>query len=178
MNAQAVDAGSFLVETLFSLYAIAVLLRLLLAAVRADFYNPISQFVVRVTNPPLRPLRRLIPSAGRLDSAGLVLLYAVALAKLALLNGLGGHGLGLVQLLVLAVIDLLRLLLDLYFFAILIQAILSWVNPNPYHPAAQLLGQITEPVLRPFRQLIPPISGIDLSPLFALIAIQVLKILL
>lgn len=178
MNGSAVTASAFLIETLFSLYSLVVLLRLILGAVQADPYNPLSQFVIKLTSPLLTPLRRLVPAMGRLDTAAVVLLFALSLVKLALLATVGGLDLPLGALLSLTILGVLGLVLDLYFFAILIQALLSWINPNPHHPAARLLEQITAPVLRPLRQAIPLIGGIDLSPLAALIAIQFLRILL
>ncbi|MGD8483777.1 MAG: YggT family protein [Thioalkalispiraceae bacterium] len=166
------NAGVFLVQTLFGLYLLMVMLRLLLQMVRADFYNPLSQFLVKVTNPPLKPLRRFIPGVAGVDMASVVLLLALKIAEILLLSlfprypvpEIGG-------LFVLAVAELLSLLVNVFLFAIIIQAILSWISPGTYNPAAALLHQLTEPVLRPARRLIPPISGLDLSPMAAIIFI-------
>ncbi|MCS4505572.1 hypothetical protein KBTX_03765 [wastewater metagenome] len=169
---------AFLVHTLFSLYILAVMLRFLLQWTRADFFNPISQFLVRVTQPVLRPLRRVIPGMAGLDLSAvvlMVLLQAVSLALVMLIYGVmprAGY------ILVRTPAELLSLLFNLYFIAIIAQAILSWViQPGQYHPAQTLLYSLTEPVLRPIRQLVPLIGGIDLSPLVALILLQVLKML-
>lgn len=168
----------FLISTLFSLYILAVLLRFLLALVRADFYNPVSQFLVKATNPVLIPLRRVIPSAGKVDTSALVLMLALQMAALGLIALLRDGDTSFTALLILSIAELLGLVLNVFLFAILIQVIMSWINPGAYNPAVSLLYSITEPVLRPCRRLIPPFSGIDLSPLVALIGIQLVKMLL
>ncbi len=167
----------FLIETLFDLYVLAVMLRFLLQWVHADFYNPLSQFIVRVTAPPLRPLRRLIPGTAGLDLASLVLAWGVKSVELMLVLlviGRGGQALGA---LLWSLPELLALVLNIFLFAILIQAVLSWVQGG-YHPLAGLLDRLTAPVLVPARRLLPPMSGLDLSPMVAMIAIVLLKMLL
>ncbi len=168
----------FLINTLFGLYILLVMLRFLLAAVRADFYNPVSQFLVKVTNPPLLALRRFIPSAGKIDTSSLVLMLALQLLSLILISLLRGMPLAIWPLLVLSVRELVALALNVFLFSIFIQVIISWVNPGTYNPVVSLLYSLTEPVLRPCRRLLPPISGLDLSPLVALIAIQLAKYLI
>ena len=168
----------FLINTLFGLYILLVMLRFLLAAVRADFYNPVSQFLVKVTNPPLLALRRFIPSAGKIDTSSLVLMLALQLLSLILVSLLRGMPLAIWPLLVLSVRELVALALNVFLFSIFIQVIISWVNPGTYNPVVSLLYSLTEPVLRPCRRLLPPISGLDLSPLVALIAIQLAKYLI
>jgi len=168
----------FLINTLFGLYILAVMLRFLLAAVRADFYNPVSQFLVKVTNPLLKPLRRILPSIGKLDTSALVLMLALQMLALTVIALLRGGQLSIGALLILAVAELIGLFLNVLLFSILVQVIISWVNPGTYNPAVSLLYSLTEPVLRPCRRLIPPMSGIDLSPLVALIGIQLIKMLL
>lgn len=168
----------FLINTLFGLYILAVMLRFLLATVRADFYNPVSQFLVRITNPLLKPLRRLIPSIGKLDSSALLLMLALQMLSFTVIALLRGGQLAPGALLILSVAELIGLFLNVLLFSILIQVIISWVNPGAYNPAVSLLYSLTEPVLQPCRRLIPPFSGIDLSPLVALIAIQLIKMLL
>lgn len=169
---------AFLVHTLFNLYILAVMLRFLLQWTRADFFNPISQFLVRITQPVLRPLRRLIPGFAGVDLSAVVLmivLQAVSLAVVMLIYGVAPR---LGYVLVRTPAELLALLFNLYFIAIIAQAILSWVmSPGQYHPAQTLLYSLTEPVLRPIRQIVPMVGGIDLSPLVALILLQVLKML-
>ncbi|WJW75776.1 YggT family protein [Thiohalobacter sp. IOR34] len=167
----------FLISTLFDLYVLAIMLRTLLAWVRADFYNPVSQFLVKITNPPLLPLRRLIPPLGRIDSAAIVLMLLVQMAAVALILLLRGGAFSPWTLLVVSIAELVSLLFNVFVFSIIIQAILSWVNPGAYNPVTALLHALNEPVLRPARRLLPPIGGLDLSPLLALIALQVLKML-
>jgi len=167
----------FLISTLFSLYILAVMLRFLLGAVRADFYNPISQFLVRITNPVLVPLRRIIPGIGKFDTASLVLLLILQLLSLAAIVLLRGGNILSITLLAAAVIELIVLMINVFIFAIFVQVILSWINPGTYNPVNTLLYSLTSPVLSPIQRLIPPVSGMDLSPLFALIGLQVLKML-
>jgi len=172
------NAGVFLIQTLFGFYILTVMLRFLLQWVRADFYNPLVQFLVKLTNPPLLPLRRVIPTLRGLDLAALVLMAALQVVELLLIFGLLGNSPDWAALLVLAVAELLSLLINIYFWAVLIRVILSWVNPNPRHPALSLLRQLTEPVLAPAQRLLPPVAGLDLSPILALVALQLLNLLL
>ena len=168
----------FLINTLFGLYILMVMLRFILAVVRADFYNPVSQFLVKVTNPPLLMLRRVIPSTGKIDTSALVLMLGLQLLSFTLIGLLRGGTLALWPLLVLSLRELTELALNIFLFSIFVQVIISWVNPGTYNPVVSLLYSITEPVLRPCRRLVPPISGMDLSPLVALIAIQLAKYLI
>jgi len=168
----------FLISTLFSLYILAVMLRFLLGLVRADFYNPVSQFLVRITNPVLVPLRKVIPSIGKLDISAVVLMIALQILALTLILLLRGGGVPVGSVILLSLAELVSLAINVFFFAIIIQVILSWVNPGTYNPVTALLSSLTGPVLRPIQQLIPPISGIDLSPLFAIIGLQVLRMLI
>ena len=168
----------FLVTTLFSLYILAVMLRFLLGAVRADFYNPVSQFLVRITNPLLLPMRKVIPSLGRYDTSALLLMLLLQFISLGLVVLIRGISVSVVTLLIVAVGELLMLAINVFMFAIIIQVILSWVNPGSYNPVTALLYSITSPIMRPLQRLIPPISGIDLSPLVAIIGLQVLRMLL
>lgn len=168
----------FLITTLFSLYILAVMLRFILGAVRADFYNPVSQFLVRITNPVLVPMRKVIPSIGRYDTASLLLMLLLQVISLLLILMLRGSGISVPTLLLVACVQLLLLLVNVFIFSILIQVILSWVNPGGYTPVGALLNSITSPVLGPIQRVIPPVGGIDLSPLFALIGLQVLKMLI
>lgn len=169
---------AFLVDTLFSLYIMAVMLRFLLQWVQADFYNPLAQFLVRITQPTLAPLRRVIPSWSGIDLSALVLMILLQAAALALLMLIAGVTPRFDYLLLRTPAELINLLLNLYLVAIVVRAVLTWINPDAYNPAMTILLALTEPVVRPFRAILPPISGIDLSPLAAIIAIQVLKMLI
>ncbi len=173
------EIAYLLTQTFFSLLLMVVILRLLLQMSRADFYNPISQALVKVTNPLLLPLRRFIPPLGKIDSASVVLALLVQmLAIVTLLLIFGARIPNIVTLLGWSVIGCLALVANLYFFGILINIILSWVAPGTHHPAAALLYQLTEPVMQPFRKLIPPMGGIDLSPILVFLSINVIQILI
>ncbi|HAJ91159.1 MAG TPA: YggT family protein [Gammaproteobacteria bacterium] len=167
----------FLISTLFSLYILAIMLRFILGAVRADFYNPVSQFLVRITNPLLVPMRRVIPSFRQYDTSALLLMLLLQLASLAIVIMLRGVSIPFISLLLAAIGELVILAFNVFIFAIVIQVILSWVNPGNYNPVNALLSSITRPVMGPIQRLIPPVSGIDLSPLVALIGLQILKML-
>lgn len=177
MNSYLLNPLEFLLSTLFQLYITIVMIRFLLQWVRADFYNPVSQFVVKVTNPLLRPLRRLIPGWGGIDVAALVLMLLLQLLSLFLILLLRGHGIPLLTLVAWSVAELVSLAFNVYIVAIIVQAILSWITPGHYNPVSSILYSLTEPLLRPARRLLPPISGIDLSPLLVLLALQVAKML-
>lgn len=168
---------AFLVQVIFGAYLLIVLLRFLLQAVRADFHNPISQFVVKATAPPLNPLRRIIPGFRGWDIASLVLLWLVQSLELLLIGAIGGRGAGLAAF-AWAVPELVALILNFYFYAILIQVILSWVSPGNYNPAVSLIHSLTEPLLGPARRMIPPLGGLDLSPMLVMVGLVLLQMLL
>ncbi|MBN2886314.1 MAG: YggT family protein [Chromatiaceae bacterium] len=168
----------FLIQTIFGLYTAVVAIRFLLQWTRADFYNPISQFVVKVTSPPLRPLRKFIPGYGGYDIASLVLAWLLKTLELMLLTLLLGMDRPLYAAFGWAIPGVIKLFLDIFLFAILIRAILSWVSPDPYNPAVSLLARLTDPLMRPAQRLIRPISGIDLSPMAVIIALVLIEMLL
>lgn len=172
LNPYAGNAATFLISTLFGLYLLAVMLRFLFQLTRADFYNPISQFIVRVTNPLLLPLRRVVPGVAGIDLASIILMLVLQVLELFLTYWISGYSPHLVGLSVLAIGKLLALAFNVFFFSILIQVIISWVNPSAYNPIISLLYSLNEPLLAPARRLIPPISGLDLSPLVVIIALQ------
>lgn len=174
MNGYFTQAGVFLIGVIFSFYILLVMLRFLLQLVRADFYNPVSQFVVRLTTPPLRPLRRLIPGIAGVDVAALVLLLVLQLVELVLIHSIMGQPLHPWVLFVFALAELVRTALMIFIIAIIIQAVLSWVQPGAYNPFTSVLYQLTNPVLRPFRRIMPPVSGFDLSPMVALLVLYLL----
>lgn len=171
-------ATVFLIQTVFGFYILAVMLRFLLQCVRADFYNPLVQFLVRITNPPLLPLRRIIPGYRGLDLASVVLAFVLQLVEVLLIALLFDRALGVGGLLLLTVMELLKLLINIYLWGVIIQAVLSWINPDPYHPAARVLAQLTAPLLRPARRVLPPISGVDLSPMLVVVALIFVSLLL
>ncbi|MCB1700318.1 MAG: YggT family protein [Pseudomonadales bacterium] len=169
----------YLVQTFLSVYLVAMLLRFLLQLVRADFYNPISQFLVKVTNPLVIPLRRVIPGLGGLDLASLLLAVLLQMAGIALLLLINGLPLpGMIILLLWSVLGVIGLLVNIYFFALLGMIILSWVAAGSRHPAIYLLYQITEPVMAPFRKALPSMGGLDFSPILVFILINIIQIAL
>lgn len=172
------NAGAFLIQTVFGLYILAVMLRFLLQVVRADYYNPLSQFLVKITAPVLTPLRRLIPGILGLDMAAVVLMLVLQFVELVLMLLIKGTAFQPLGLLVLSITELLQLGYYIFLFAIIIQAILSWVHRSAYNPITAMMHQLTEPLLGPARRLLPPISGMDLSPLIVLVALQLAAMLL
>ncbi len=179
-----------IINTLFDLYILLVLMRFLLQMLRADFYNPISQFIVKLTTLPLKILRRLIPSIAGQDTASIVLCLVLIYAKYLLMRALSipAVNIGSVMapiggasyagLLVFCVADLIALVLTIFLVAVIIKVILSWVSPGQYNPVIGLVHKLAEPVLKPIRKLIPPMGGLDLSPLFATLLILVAKMLI
>jgi YggT family protein len=165
----------FLIDAVFSLYVFAIMLRFLLQWVEADFYNPISQFLVKLTHPPLRYLRRAIPSIGRADMAAVALMFAVQALGGYLIFLIQGVGIAPAALAAWACAQLAELLFNVYLFAIVAAALLSWIHVRGYNPAQSLLRSLTEPLLEMFRRLLPPMGGLDLSPVLALIALQFAK---
>ncbi|MEZ5589797.1 MAG: YggT family protein [Gammaproteobacteria bacterium] len=172
------NAGVFLVQTLFGLYILALMLRFLLQWARADFYNPLVQLLVKLTNPPLLPLRRIIPGLFGLDMATVALMLIIKLVEWSLVYAIVGQSSSLGGLIVIAFADLLNLLVNVWFWSILIRAVMSWFNPDYRQPVVTLIFQLTEPILRSARRLIPPFSGLDLSPILVLLLLQLTKMLL
>jgi len=172
------EALAYLINLVFGFLLLAVALRFLLAWVRADFYNPVSQFIVTVTNPLLRPLRRVIPGWAGVDWPALVLLLALKLFEVAVLGLVAAGRLPApAGLVVFAVAELLNLFIYIFLFSILIQVVLSWVNPGAYNPVTVLLYRLTEPLLGPARRLLPPVAGLDFSPIAVIVALQLSIIL-
>lgn len=163
------DAGSFLIDTVIGLYMLAVILRFLLQWVRADFYNPISQFLVTVTTPPLVFLRRFIPGFFGVDLASILLLVALAVVKIYLIYAISGFTPHISGVLLLAVGEVIQLGVYVFIFAMLIRVVLSWIQPGGYNPVLSLINQLTEPLMAPARRIIPPFGGLDISPMLVFI---------
>lgn len=171
-------AAVYILQTIGSLYLLIVLLRFILQLVRADFYNPLSQFIVRATHPLLKPLRKVIPSFAGLDLASLVLAILVQLVLMALVLLLMGYGLDdPLQLLVWSIIGVTALFIKVFFFALIISVILSWVAQGSHNPAAELINQICEPLLLPIRRILPSMGGLDLSPIVAFLVLNLIDML-
>ena len=171
-------AAVYVLQTLGSLYLLIVLLRFVLQLVRANFYNPLCQFAVKATQPLLKPLRRIIPSMFGLDMSSLVLaiLVQLALMALTLLLTYGTTGNPL-QLLIWSLIGVTALFMKIFFFALIISVILSWVAPGSHNPGAELVNQICEPALAPFRKILPNLGGLDISPILAFMVLKLIDML-
>jgi len=179
-----------IINTIFDLYILLVLVRFMLQWLRADFYNPVSQFIVRATTPPLKILRRIIPGFGGQDIAALVLALLIILIKYAILIAMGtpvielGNALApigsvsILGLVIIALAEIISMFINVFLFAILISVILSWINSGGYNPVIGLVQSLSQPVMRPIQKFIPPLGGLDLSPLFALLGLNVVKMLL
>ena len=170
------QVGMLVVNTFVGLYLLVIILRFLLQLVRADFYNPISQFIVKATNPPLLPLRKIILGFGGVDVASLVLallVQALGISLILMMNGI----MPVPQIALWAVVGVLSLILKIYFWGLLISVIASWIAPGSYNPALILIGQILEPVTRPVRKMLPDMGGMDISPIILFLLIQVVEIL-
>ena len=170
------NAMSFLVSTLFDLYLMVVILRFWLQLVKADFYNPFSQFVVKATQPIVAPMRRVIPSMGSIDTASLVLALVVVLVKMLVLTLIAGAGIDIATLLLFSVVSVLKNAGVLLFWMLLIRAVLSWSNQGN-NPIIMIMSQLTDPILAPIRRVIPAIGGLDLSVLVLFIAMNFINIL-
>jgi YggT family protein len=172
------NVAYLLVNTLGGLYVLSVLLRFMLQVARADFYNPFTQAIVRVTDPAVRAFRRVIPGYRGLDFASLILALVAQCVCTFLLITTSGYavpGAGLI--ITWSVVGLLSFILNIYFWAMMISIIASFIAPYSGHPALMLVRQITEPVMEPFRRLLPAMGGLDLSPIFVFLALQIIRML-
>jgi YggT family protein len=172
------NALLYIVHALVTLVVVAFLLRLLLPLVRAELRNPFGEAILKLTNPLVLPLRKMLPPARRFDVASLVALVLVQLAGTALVRLLAGMGLRLEAVLLGGMRDLLLTVLQFYFYAVLIHALLSWFAGAGSSPATRMLARLVEPLLEPIRRVIPPLGGLDLSALLLLIVLQALQRLL
>ena len=167
------DTGMFLIDTVIGLYTLVVMLRFLFQLTGADFYNPLSQTVVKLSNPPLGRLRRVVPSLPGIDTAAVVLLLILEMCRIAGINLLSGHSPAIVGLVLLSVGELLKLAIYIIIFSIFIRAMLSWFSGAGYTPVLRLMHTFTEPVLKTFRRLLPVTGGLDFSPIAVFIVLMV-----
>lgn len=170
--------GAFLIETLFSLYIGAVVLRMLLGYARANFYNPLSQFLVKVTDPVIVPMRRFIPSIGRLDTSAIVLAFGLTIIKLALLSLIILGIVNPISVVFSAIIDLAQLVVWIYIISLIVQAIMSWVGSAHGNYITPLIQSLTSPLLTPIRNIIPSSGVIDWSPFIAILLLNILLIII
>jgi YggT family protein len=169
------DPIIFIIESVVSLYILAVMLRFLLQWCKAEFYNPISQFLVKITHPALKILRRYIPPAGKIDTSSIVLALGLQMLEDFSILALKGFTINLGALVILSIGNLTELLINVFIYAIFARAILSWLNPGSFNATSSILHSLTEPLLDVCRKFIPDFGGIDLSPLAALILLQLSK---
>jgi YggT family protein len=175
-KAISMNAMSFLVNTVFDLYLMIVILRFGLQLARADFYNPFSQFVIKATQPIIAPMRRLLPSIGRIDTSSILLALIVVLVKMLVLTLIAGAAVDILTLLLFSFISVIKQAGVLFFWMLLIRAVLSWFNQNN-NPIVMVIAQLTEPVLAPVRRIIPAMGGLDLSVLVVFIAMNFINML-
>ena len=168
----------FLVRVLFGAYALVLMLRFLLQLTRADFHNPVSQFLVKATTPVLHPVRRFVPGYRGIDTASLILVWVVKSLEILLIILLTGIGTSPLIAILWSLPQIVELAINVFLFAILVQVILSWVNPGGYNPVAPLVESLTAPLIVPLRRRLPPMGGLDFSPMVAMIGLVVLKMLL
>ncbi|CAH0992940.1 hypothetical protein SIN8267_03079 [Sinobacterium norvegicum] len=173
------EIAGYLASTLITFYLFIVILRFLLQLARADFYNPISQFIVKATNPPLRPMRRFIPPMGGLDSSSLILALIVQAIGISALLYINYSAVApAISLLIWSLLGVATAFTKLFFITILVSIVFSWLAPQSRHPALTLLHQVNEPVMAPFRRILPDMGGLDLSPILVFISINVLEIMI
>ena len=165
-------------QVAFGIYILILMLRVLLQVLQADYYNPLSQFVVRLTEPVLAPLRRIGPRVGRVEGGALLVMLGAQMIEYWLVFGVRGAEPSLAGLAVVSAAELLELCTTVFFWAILIRVILSWVNPGIRHPASDIVYSLTEPVLEPARRVLPAMGGFDLSPILVLVGLQLVNLLL
>ena len=177
MPPNVINAIVFIVNTLAQLYLFVLLLRLWLPWLGADFRNPIAQAILKLTSPVIVPVRRMVPPVGRLDTATVLVAFIIQYVTILFLLLILGTSSDFLSIAVTATVNLVLLSLRLFIFAIIIRVILSWVSPGGYNPALALIYSMTDRILQPIRRIIPPLGGLDLSPLFAIILLTAVTII-
>jgi YggT family protein len=178
MPANISSAIVFIVNALTSLYLLVLLLRFWMPWLRADFRNPLAQGILRFTSPLVVPVRRFVPSFGRLDTATVLVAFVIQYLTVLLLLLILGRSVGIAVVSLTALVKLVVLSINLFVFAIFIRIILSWIGQGGYNPATAIITTLTEPVLRPFRRIIPAMGGFDISPIFAVILLMAATIVI
>ena len=169
MPSNITSAIVFIINAVTSLYLLVLLLRFWMPWLRADFRNPLAQGILRFTSPVVIPVRRIVPSFGRLDTATVLVAFIIQYLTVLLLLLIIGQSAGILEITITSIVKLAVLSINLFVYAIFIRIILSWISPGNYNPATAIITTLTEPVLRPFRRVIPAIGGFDISPIFAII---------
>lgn len=174
MPSNIASALVFIVNALTSLYLLVLLLRFWLPWLRADFRNPLAQGILKLTSPVIIPLRRVVPSFGRLDTATVLVAFIVQYLAILLILLILGASASFSAISITTIVKLMLLSLNLFMFAIFVRIILSWISPGQHNPATAIITTLTEPVLRPVRRLVPPLGGFDISPIFVIIGLGAL----
>ncbi len=177
MTSSLITALVFVIDTLAKLYLLVLLLRFFLPLFGADFRNPLAQAILKLTSPLIIPLRRIFPAIGRIDTATVIVAFAIQYVAILVILLVSGESAPMWAIALSSLQSLLLLTVRLFIFAIIIRVILSWIAPQGYNPALAVIYTLTDPVLRPFQRVIPPLGGIDLSPLFAIIGLTALSII-
>lgn len=170
------DGVLFLIQTIFDLYVFVLVLRVLLGIAGANYFDPVIQFIVRCTGFIVNPVRRVIPNYRRIEVSTIIIILGFEIIKFTLMGLLNFNMLSVNGILILSLADGLKLILQTFFYAIILQVILSWVQPDS--PVNRLLYQVTAPLMRPIQRVIPPIGGIDISPIPAMILLQFMMIMI
>ena len=178
MPSNIASALVFIVNALTSLYLLVLLLRFWLPWLRADFRNPLAQGILKLTSPIVIPLRRIVPSFGRLDTATILVAFIVQYVGILLILLIIGASAAFSAIATTALVKLVILSVNLFMFAIFIRIVLSWISPGQYNPATAIITTLTEPLLGPVRRIIPSMGGFDISPIFVIIALGALTRLL
>lgn len=174
MTQNFVGAGIFLIQTFSSLYLIVVLLRFLMQASRVDYYNPICQAVVKLTDPPVKPLKKLLPAVRGVDFATLVVALVVQLLAVCLVMMISGSYFFHPAYVAWSMVGVVSTIFDIYFFSLIVMVIASWIAPYSNHPALALVHQLTDPICTPARKLLPPMGGLDFSIILVFVAITLI----
>ncbi|MEX0942980.1 MAG: YggT family protein [Pseudomonadales bacterium] len=174
MSANLAQAGAYLVQTFFGLYVIVIMLRFLMQVARVDYYNPISQAIVKVTDPAIRPLSKVLPTVYGINLATLAVAFVIQLIAVMLIMMFYGNVIFHPIYIAWVLIGLFSLIFDIYFFSLIIMVIASWIAPASGHPALILVHQLTEPICAPARKLLPPMGGLDFSIILVFVAITII----
>ncbi len=174
MTQNLAGAGVFLIQTFFGLYFVIVMLRFLMQASRVDYYNPLSQGIVRITDPAIRPFRRLLPTIRGVDFATLFVAFIVQLVAVGLVMMILGGYFFLPVYIPWVLLGMFSMIFDIYFYALLAMVIASWIAPYSAHPALTLVQQLTEPLCAPARKLLPPMGGLDFSIILVFVFITLI----
>ncbi len=173
------SATALVIKLFLGFFMFALIVRFLMQLVRADYNNPVSSFIVKVTNPALKPLRRFIPGLFGVDLSSIILVFIVQIIEIVLVNLLPGRQLpDLFSLLMLTIGQVADTVITIYFICIMVVVIASWITQGSYNPVLNLIYQLINPLMQPIRRIIPPMSGLDLSPLVAIAVLIFAKFLI